>query len=124
VLGRLTANGGVVMITFVPAFVSAASAAWEAAPADARGPRPDVTIAEVADHVEHARDVAGVEHIGLGGDYDGTEWFPPAFADVSSYPRLADELRRRGWSSADLHALAGGNVLRVLAATDARVLAA
>ncbi|WIB68176.1 dipeptidase [Curtobacterium sp. MCBD17_035] len=120
VLARLTDNGGVVMITFVPAFVSAAWAAWEAAdPASRPADGPIVTVADVADHVDHARQVAGIEHVGLGGDYDGTPVLPPDLRDVSRYPVLADELRRRGWSDDDLRALAGGNVLRVLAATDA-----
>jgi membrane dipeptidase len=77
-------------------------------------PRPVVTIAEVADHVEHARDVAGVDHIGLGGDFDGTTELPEGLNDVSGYPRLFDELSRRGWSPADLDKLAAANMLRVL----------
>ncbi|MGN8051190.1 dipeptidase [Curtobacterium sp. 22159] len=118
VLARLADNGGVVMITFVPAFVSRDWAAWEAAGSD--GEPPLVTVSDVADHVEHARDVAGAAHIGLGGDYDGTPVLPPDLRDVSRYPVLAAELERRGWSGADLRALAGGNVLRVLEATDER----
>jgi membrane dipeptidase len=93
VLARLADNGGVVMVTFVPKFVSRAWADWE---------------------------VAGAAHIGLGGDYDGTPVLPPDLRDVSRYPVLADELRRRGWGDADLRALASGNVLRVLEATDGR----
>jgi membrane dipeptidase len=77
-------------------------------------PRPVVTIAEVADQVEHARDVAGVDHIGLGGDFDGTTELPEGLSDVSGYPRLLDELSARGWSSADLDKLAAVNMLRVL----------
>ena len=86
-----------------------AFAAWVAA-----NPRPPVTVAHVADHVEHARDVAGVDHIGLGGDYDGTTELPDDMADVSTYPRLLAELSNRGWSAGDLDKLAGRNVLRVL----------
>lgn len=79
-----------------------------------------MTVSDVADHVEHARDVAGAAHIGLGGDYDGTPVLPPDLRDVSRYPVLAAELERRGWGGSDLRALAGGNVLRVLEATDER----
>ena len=84
-------------------------AAWVAA-----NPRPPVTVAHVADHVEHARDVAGLDHIGLGGDYDGTTELPDDMPDVSAYPRLLAELSSRGWSAAELDKLAGANVLRVL----------
>jgi membrane dipeptidase len=115
VLARLTANGGVVMITFVPRFVSAEYAAW-----DGTGTAPVVTVADVADHVEHAREVAGIDHVGLGGDFDGVPALPDDLRDVSRYPVLAEELRSRGWSDTELRALAGGNVLRVLAATDGR----
>ncbi|KTR11941.1 MULTISPECIES: dipeptidase [Curtobacterium] len=118
VLGRLADNGGVVMITFVPKFVSRAWADWEEAGSE--GEPPLVTVADVADHVDHARQVAGVRHLGLGGDYDGTPVLPPDLRDVSRYPVLAEELRRRGWGDEDLRALAGGNVLRVLEATDER----
>ena len=86
-----------------------AYAAWLAA-----NPRPPVTVADVADHVDHARDVAGVDHVGLGGDYDGTTELPDDMPDVSSYPRLLAELAGRGWSPAELDKLAGGNILRVL----------
>ncbi|OIH94514.1 dipeptidase [Curtobacterium sp. MCBA15_001] len=118
VLARLADNGGVVMITFVPKFVSRAWADWEDAGSVGQGPL--VTVSDVADHVEHARDVAGAAHIGLGGDYDGTPVLPPDLRDVSRYPVLAAELERRGWGASDLEALASGNVLRVLEATDAR----
>jgi membrane dipeptidase len=72
-------------------------------------------VRDVADHVEHARDVAGVDCIGIGGDYDGCDVLPEGLADVSGYPTLFAELLDRGWSDADLAKLAGGNVLRVLA---------
>ncbi|MFF8404752.1 dipeptidase [Streptomyces sp. NPDC014846] len=81
-------------------------------------PRPEVTVAEVADHVEHARDVAGVDHIGLGGDYDGVDHQPAGLADVSGYPVLLGELAGRGWSRTELEALTGRNVLRVLRAAE------
>jgi membrane dipeptidase len=84
-------------------------AAWLAA-----HPRPVATVAQVADHVEHARDVAGVEHIGLGGDFDGTDALPAGLEDVSGYPRLLAELADRGWSGPELEALTGRNMLRVL----------
>ncbi|RZU54577.1 membrane dipeptidase [Krasilnikovia cinnamomea] len=80
-------------------------------------PRPEATLAQVADHVEHAREVAGLEHIGLGGDYDGTDRLPVGLADVSGYPRLLAELVQRGWSEAELVKLTGRNVLRVLRVT-------
>ncbi|HEX5204990.1 MAG TPA: dipeptidase [Actinoplanes sp.] len=83
--------------------------AWVAA-----NPRPVVTVAQVADHVEHARDVAGVDHVGLGGDFDGTTDLPEGLSDVAGYPRLLAELATRGWSGADLDKLAGRNILRVL----------
>ncbi|HEX5205395.1 MAG TPA: membrane dipeptidase, partial [Actinoplanes sp.] len=73
-----------------------------------------VTVAQVADHVEHARDVAGVDHVGLGGDFDGTTDLPEGLSDVAGYPRLLAELAARGWSGADLDKLAGRNILRVL----------
>ncbi|MFE5033786.1 dipeptidase [Streptomyces sp. NPDC056683] len=83
-------------------------------------PRPEVTVAQVADHVEHAREVAGVDHIGLGGDYDGVDHQPTGLADVSGYPVLLRELADRGWSRPELEALTGRNVLRVLRAAEER----
>ena len=73
-----------------------------------------VTISDVADHVDHIRKVAGAEHVGLGGDYDGNDSWPEGLEDVSGYPRLFAELARRGWSDEDLGRLASGNILRVL----------
>ncbi|WP_120340463.1 dipeptidase [Cryobacterium soli] len=116
VLARLAGNDGVLMVTFVPQFVSAEYAAWF--DGDQGGPAPRVTLAQVADHVEHARVVAGIRHIGLGGDFDGTDEFPEQLEGVDGYPALLVELAGRGWSAADLAALAGANVLRVLRATD------
>ncbi|MGW3151891.1 membrane dipeptidase [Streptomyces sp. NPDC001177] len=83
-------------------------------------PRPEVTVAQVADHVEHAREVAGVNHIGLGGDYDGVDHQPTGLADVAGYPVLLRELADRGWSRSDLEALTGRNVLRVLREAERR----
>jgi membrane dipeptidase len=81
----------------------------------ARGnPAPRATLAQVADHVGHVREVAGVDHVGLGGDFDGTEDLPDGLADVSCYPALIAELLDRGWSEQDCARLAGGNVLRVM----------
>ena len=135
VLARLRDNGGVCMITFVPDFVSEDCRQWaiqakehvaaldpadEAAVLAARAafadnaPCPTATLVQVADHIEHARDVAGVDGIGIGGDYDGCDVLPEGLSDVSGYPRLFAELYRRGWSDADLTKLAGANVLRVL----------
>jgi membrane dipeptidase len=141
ILARLPANGGVCMVTFVPPFVSQACRDWElelGAELDRRGldhrdwtvreevapqyaadhPRPEATLADVADHVEHVRAVAGIAHIGLGGDYDGCDRLPRGLEDVSGYPALIAELARRGWSDADCAALAGGNIRRVLAAAE------
>ncbi len=137
VLRRLAGNGGVCMVTFVPFFVSAECNAWfqdlraEVArrgldPRDleavyavkaewqASHPVPAATLAQVADHVEHVRDVAGIEHVGIGGDFDGTSEVTVGLHDVSTYPSLFAELLRRGWSEADCKALAGGNILRVM----------
>jgi membrane dipeptidase len=75
---------------------------------------PDATVAQVADHIDHVRAVAGVGHVGIGADFDGTPALPPGLHDVSRYPALFQELQRRHWSEADLQALAGGNVLRAL----------
>jgi membrane dipeptidase len=88
---------------------AAALAQWRA-----DNPPPVATLGQVADHVEHAREVAGAANIGLGGDYDGTDSLPVGLSDVSTYPALLAELADRGWSDADLEALTGGNILRVL----------
>jgi membrane dipeptidase len=137
VLARLAGNGGVCMVTFVPGFVSTECADWLAglkAEAARRGvdpkdlgqlfslkpewelahPVPQATLAQVADHVEHVRKVAGVEHVGLGGDFDGTPDVTVGLQDVSAYPALFAELLARGWTEADCAALAGGNLLRAL----------
>jgi membrane dipeptidase len=137
VLRTLAGNGGVCMVTFVPAFVSQECADWRqgllaeagrrgldqlnltavesiAADWEAAHPQPRATLSQVADHVEHVRSVAGIEHVGLGGDYDGTTDLPAGLADVSCYPALFAELRERGWSEADRTALGHGNIVRVL----------
>ncbi|MCY7404860.1 MAG: dipeptidase [Cryobacterium sp.] len=116
ILTQLAANDGVQMITFVPAFISADYRSWE--DNGSVGDKPVVTVAHVADHVEHARSLAGVDHIGLGGDFDGCPDMPVGLANVSEYPNLFAELERRGWSEADLAKLGHQNVLRVLRAND------
>ncbi len=142
ILARLPANNGVCMVTFVPAFVSQQCRDAErqmTAEMTQRGmdlsdwatlvharrewaaghPGPRATLAQVADHIEHVREVAGVAHVGIGGDFDGTDDLPEGLADVSCYPALFAELLTRGWSEADCGALAGGNVLRVLREAEA-----
>ena len=137
VLTALTTNGGVCMVAFVPTFVSAEYRAWDLAVVDdmvvrgedpldlpahatastrfaAHDPRPPVTLAHVADHIEHVREVAGVEHVGIGGDYDGHPIMPSGLEDVSCYPALIDELLDRGWSEPELAGLTRGNIIRVL----------
>ena len=83
-----------------------------------RHPYPPATLHEVADHVDHVREVAGIDHVGIGGDFDGVPELPVGLEDVSTYPRLFAELRRRGYSDADLRKIAGRNVLRVLRAAE------
>ena len=143
ILRRLPANGGVVMVTFVPAFVSgavlqhemsvrptiqqlrqqygddsvairAAIDAWRVA-----NPPPRATLAQVADHLDHIHRVAGPDHVGIGGDFDGISETVEGLDDVASYPALFAELVRRGWSDADLKKLAGENLLRAFARTEA-----
>lgn len=137
ILARLGAEGGVVMVTFVPDFVSSEAAAWatanhheadriRAAVADtveqrrqmdawnAAHPRPEATLAQVADHLDHVRKVAGADHVGIGSDFDGIEYTPVGLEDVSTFPALFAELIRRGWSDEDLRKLAGENLLRVM----------
>ncbi len=142
ILERVPANGGVVMVTFVASFVSDELAkaslplyleerqrlAGVSDPAarreisqemKARRPAVKVTLRQVADHLDHVRKVAGVDHVGLGGDFDGNEEWPEGIEDVSSYPRVFAELIKRGWSDADLRKLAQGNLLRVMRAAEA-----
>jgi tetratricopeptide (TPR) repeat protein len=128
ILARLPKNGGVVMVTFVPAFISNAikadddairgKSAAEVAAWRATNPRPRATVADVADMIDHVKRVAGVNHVGIGSDYDGISEVPVGLEDVSKFPVLFTELARRGWSEADLVKLAGGNVLRALAAAE------
>ncbi len=144
ILARLPGNGGVVMVSFVPGFVSqkvanygaqrlqaqqdaqrrfprdSAAAARMMAQWLAANPAPHATIADVADHIEHVRRIAGVDHVGIGSDFDGTgNDLPDGLEDVSRFPALLVELSRRGWSEADLGKVAGENVLRALATAEA-----
>ncbi len=116
VLEALAANDGVIMITAVPSFVSRSYAEW--ACAGEQGPAPEVTVSMVADHVEYAREIAGVDHIGVGGDFDGTDTMPKGLENVGEYQHLFDELRNRGWGEDDLNKLGWKNALRVLEASD------
>jgi membrane dipeptidase len=143
ILKRLPENGGVVMVTFVPSFVSNEVVAYgrsmDSVAADARRrhrgdtaavrarvrawtqsrPRPRATLAQVADHIDHIRKVAGVDHVGIGGDFDGIVEVVEGLEDVSTYPALFAELARRGWSDDDLRKLAGENVLRAFSQAEA-----
>ncbi|MGZ3147388.1 dipeptidase [Lentzea chajnantorensis] len=137
VLVKLRDNGGVAMITFVPDFVSPRVAEWDAALRDAmtaagashadmgerktfseewvrEHPKPGATLDDVVTHLEHAREVVGIDHLGLGGDYDGVTALPQGLEDVSTYPNLLGALLDKGWSEDDCTKLAGANVLRVL----------
>jgi membrane dipeptidase len=105
VLARLHRNGGVCMINFVSRFLTSAGQA---------------TLLDVIAHLEHARDVAGVDHIGIGSDFDGTPELPVELPDVSSFPILFEALLDRGWSTEDCAKLAGRNVLRVLRTAEPR----
>jgi membrane dipeptidase len=142
ILARLPRNGGVVMVTFVPAFVSPEAAAWDAQAREhfeqlktsvsdtaerrrlndewkAAHPQPPATLKQVADHIEHVRDVAGIDHVGIGSDFDGIDTVPQGLEDVSKFPELFAELIRRGWTDGDLKKLAGQNLLRVLRGAEA-----
>ena len=138
VLQLLPANGGVVMVNWVPPFLSDAVWNWGAEQSaeearlkaihredskavaaalktwEAAHPRPAVTVANIADHIEHVAKVAGYDHAGIGADLDGIPYTPEGLTGVQAYPLLFAELIRRGWSDANLAKLAGGNVLRVL----------
>jgi membrane dipeptidase len=147
VLRALAANGGVVMVNFAPGYVSSERNHWQADRAaeqtrynsppyaglyigqperakaalaqwDARHPRPVTTLAQVADHVEYIRRIAGIDHVGLGSDFDGIPDTPVGLEGVDHYPALLEELMRRGWSDADIAKLAGDNLLRAMAAAE------
>jgi membrane dipeptidase len=143
VLRAVAVNGGVVMVNFYPGYVSEARRRWDADLAGEQArlssppfgglyigdpirakaaleewkrahPKPEVGIGDVADHIVHVREIAGVEHVGLGSDFDGIPDAPTGLDGVDKYPALLAELARRGWSDADLANVAGANVLRVL----------
>ncbi|TQK44974.1 membrane dipeptidase [Streptomyces sp. SLBN-118] len=142
VLERMPANGGVAMATFVPKFILPEAVDWTRAadenmeahglhPLDtspeamkvhaafeAASPRPVATVATVADHLDHMREVAGVDHIGIGGDFDGTAFTPAGLEDVAGYPNLIAELLGRGWSASDLAKLTWQNAVRTLRAAE------
>jgi membrane dipeptidase len=142
VLAKLKANGGVVMVTFVPGFVSEPVRQWNAAEASERArlaslnpgepaavdaglnawraanPAPRARLTDVADHLDHARKVAGIDHVGLGSDFDGIPTTVEGLDSVDDYPALLVELSRRGWSEADLRKLVGENLLRVMEQAD------
>lgn len=142
ILARLPETGGVCMVTFVPAFVSQQCRDWDRDllaemeqqgldPADRAGrasaragraaahPPPRATVAQVAGHIGHIREVAGAAHVGIGSDFDGTDELPAGLADVSCFPVLFAELLSRGWSEAECAALARGNMLRVMREAEA-----
>lgn len=143
VLERVPGNGGIAMVTFVPKFVLPEAIEWsrqadanmerhgldplsgtpEAKEVqrayEAAHPRPVATAATVADHLDHMREVAGVDHIGIGGDFDGMAFPPSGLDDVAGYPNLIAELLGRGWSDADIAKLTWDNALRVLGDTEA-----
>ena len=116
VLQLVKKNGGVVMVTFVPSFISQAVADYDAKPAAERAnvPSPKATLSQVADHIDHIRKVAGIDHIGLGGDFDGITSVVVGLEDVSTYPALSAELLKRGYSDEDIKKIIGLNVLRVM----------
>ncbi|MEU8973040.1 dipeptidase [Streptomyces monashensis] len=142
VLERMAAGGGMAMVTFVPKFVLQAAVDWTLAADEnmrahgfhhlastpeamkihrafeERNPRPIATVSTVADHLDHMREVAGIDHLGIGGDYDGTAFTPDGLSDVSGYPNLLAELLERGWSKADLAKLTWQNAVRVLGAAE------
>ena len=143
ILALVAKNGGVVMVNFFPGFISDARRRWDADRAaeqarcnsgpeglylgqpdrakaalaawEAAHPKPEVGMGVVADHIEHIRKVAGVDHVGIGSDFDGIPATPTGLEGVDKFPALLAELARRGWSDADLAKVAGENVLRVLA---------
>ena len=142
VLRTLPKNGGVVMVTFVPQFLSAKVAEWSKRQTDETArlqqqfpndeaarkagldawtkgnPAPRASVADAADHIDHIRKVAGIDHIGLGGDYDGITSVPEGLEDVSKYPTLTAELLRRGYKDDDIKKILGLNILRVMRAVE------
>jgi membrane dipeptidase len=147
ILRTVAANGGVVMVNFAPGYVSEARNQWDADQAaemtrfnsppyvglyigqperakvaltawEEKHPRPVTTLAQVADHIDHIRQVAGIDHVGLGSDFDGIEDAPVGLEGVDRYPALLEELMRRGWTDSDIAKVSGENLLRVMAAAE------
>ncbi len=112
ILRRMPENGGVVMVTFVPFFVNEEVLRYEEAPHALPEEAPRATLEDVADHIDHVRGVAGVDHVGIGSDFDGFPSSPIGLEDVSTFPALFAELSRRGWTEEELRKLAGENLLR------------
>ena len=143
ILRQLPKNGGVVMVSFVPGFTTPEASAWDAAqeaesarletlsPKDesaikaglsawmADHPRPKVTVAQVADHVDHVRKMAGIDHVAYGSDFDGITSTPAGLEDVSTFPALTAELLRRGYTELEVKKVLGLNLLRVMRAAEA-----
>jgi membrane dipeptidase len=138
ILRLVPKNGGVVMVTFVPGFLSPKVAAWNRLQAAERtrltqlfpndaaavtngveswtkaNPAPRALLTDAADHIDHIRKVAGIDHIGLGGDFDGIESVVQGLEDVSTYPALTAELLRRGYKDDEIKKILGLNILRVM----------
>jgi membrane dipeptidase len=142
VLKRLPSNGGVVMVNYAPSFVSEEFRKWSAAeeaekarfkdlfignPEEIKtqtenwkktNPKPEVTLQQLADHIDHIRKTAGIDHVGLGADLDGITETPVGLQDVSAYPALMAELLKRGYTKEDVKRVAGLNILRVMKKTE------
>lgn len=110
ILRLLAVNGGVIMVTFVSGFIGGEF--W------VRGGKVGATVMDVADHIDHIRSVAGIDHIGIGGDYDGCKSLARGLEDVSTYPTLTAELLYRGYSNNELEKILSGNLFRVLRAAE------
>lgn len=143
VLRLLPEDGGIVMITFVPGFISEDVRTWNSARAaedarlkalnpgapavvtaglaawEAANPQPKATIADIVAHIQHVRNVAGIDHVGLGGDFDGIETTPEGVNGVDAYPAVLAALMAAGWTEADIRKIAGENMLRVMRAVEA-----
>jgi membrane dipeptidase len=148
VLRKVAANGGIVMVNFYAVYVSEVRNRWGADYAGEKAressppfgglyigqperakealadwekehPRPNATLGQVANHIEHIRDIAGVDHVGLGSDFDGMDEPPAGLENVARFPALLTELMRRGWTDDDVAKVAGGNLLRVMTAVEA-----
>ena len=143
VLARLKQNGGIVMVVGLPGYLSEDArqwyatyqaekarleALWQGQPDKSKAaldawseanPTPEATIGDMADHIDRVRDMAGIDHIGIGGDYDGMPTGPVGMEDVAGYPALFTELARRGYSKTDLKKISSGNMMRVMRQAEA-----